>query len=188
MKRSKAKVALVSFSAVSLIILAVAFTSPGFETHINSRTINAPEHVVWAVISDVGNYHRYATGLSGSTIISGEGEGLIRSCSDESGSWKETCTSWNEGRSYSFDVDVGSGYPYPFKKFAGTWSLSKLDSDVTDLTELAIEFEYQFPYRWMSWFYSDATHQFINEGNRTLLDNWESAINKNLVGLGTGRP
>lgn len=170
----KKKVKILLGIGVSLLILiVVAFTPPTTERHTTRKVISTDKPQVWEVISDVGNYHQYATGLSGVTIMSGKGKGMVRSCSDEQGSWRETCTAWDEGTSYSFDVDTGSGFPYPFKKFNGTWSVNELDDTSS---ELVIEFEYQFPYRWMSWFFNEDTHRAIDEGNQTLTGNWEKKI------------
>ncbi|MDW3196763.1 MAG: SRPBCC family protein [Cytophagales bacterium] len=172
MMKKKVKV-LIGIGVVLFVVMIVAFTPSAMERHVNRRTFAASKADVWAVISDVANYHQYATGLTGVTILSGEGKGMIRSCSDELGSWKETCTAWNEGTSYSFNVHTGKDYPYPFKTFRGTWSINDLH---LDQAELVIEFEYQFPYRWMSWLFSGATHKAIDEGNNTLIKNWERAI------------
>ncbi len=157
---------------LAIMVLAV-FTPPAIEYHENSRVINAPTELVWEVVSDVGNYHEYATGLSNVTIISGTGQGMVRSCSDELGAWKETCTLWDEGKRYSFQVDTGSGFPYPFKKMVGTWTVERLDKN---FSKIRIQFEYQFPYRWMSWLFSEDTHKVFDKGDKTLLDNWEKAI------------
>lgn len=172
MKKSKKIVLVVGVLIVGLVI--VAFTPPPIETHRDSRMmIPASKEVVWKVIADVGNYHRYATGLDNVTIVSGSGEGMVRSCSDEQGAWLETCTAWDEGNSYSFNVDPGTGFPYPFKLMKGTWSVHSIDEN---FSEIRIEFNYQFPYRWMSWMFSDATHEAFDEGDKTLLDNWENAV------------
>ncbi|MEP1095866.1 MAG: SRPBCC family protein [Cyclobacteriaceae bacterium] len=173
MKRSR--VLLIGIAALLLIVAVAAFTTPEVEIHEDVRTLTASKEIVWEVISDVPNYHNYATGLSGVTIISGEGKGMIRACSDELGTWKETCTSWDEGSSYSFRVDTGTGFPYPFKKMIGTWSVYEIDEN---FSEIIVRFEYQFPYRWMHWFFNDDTHKAFDEGDKTLLDNWEKAIAK----------
>ncbi len=155
------------------LLIVVAFSPSTIEPHVTSKKLDASKAQAWAVISDVGNYHQYATGLSSVTIVSGSGEGMVRSCSDEQGTWQETCTAWEEGTSYSFEVDTGSGFPYPFKKFNGTWTVNQVDQ-VSSI--LLIEFEYQFPYRWMSWFFNEDTHKAIDLGNQTLIDNWERKI------------
>ncbi len=165
---------ILGIAALIIVFVIVAFTPPSVETHRDSRMmIPSSKEVVWEVIADVGNYHRYATGLDNVTIVSGSGEGMVRSCSDEQGAWLETCTAWNEGNSYSFNVDPGTGFPYPFKMMQGTWSVQSIDEN---LSEIQIEFNYQFPYRWMKWMFSKATHEAFDEGDKTLLDNWENAV------------
>lgn len=171
MKRSKVK--LIGFSALLIIILIVAFTPPGIESHETKRLIIAPRGIVWSVIADIENYHKYATGLTEVAIVSGKGEGMVRACSDATSTWTETCTKWVEGESYSFDVNTGTGFPFPFDIFNGTWSLEKQSEEET---LIIVNFKYQFSYRWMKWFYNDDTHIAIDEGNATLLDNWTRKI------------
>ena len=170
---NKLKLILIGLSILLVLILVLAFTPAGMETHQNQKVINAPKKIAWSVISDVANYNKYATGLTEVNILSGRGEGMVRSCSDGEGSWTEVCTGWDEGNSYSFDVNTDSGFQYPFKKFSGTWSLQEKNINETILT---VEFEYQFPQRWMRWMFGGATHDAINEGNATLIANWEKKI------------
>ena len=164
---------LIGFSAILIIVLVLAFTPSSLQRHDNSIIVQASTQTAWKVISDVGNYERYATGLTDAAIVSGEGVGMIRSCSDETGTWQETCTAWKEGRSYTFRVDVNTGFPYPFKVFNGTWSVDKRGEDSS---LVSISFDYQFPYRWMYWFFDSDTHKFIDAGNTNLLNNWKKAI------------
>ena len=181
----KKKFKIIIGAGVLLVGVTIASFAPGpIESHVSKKMLSASKEVAWEVISDVGNYHRYATGLSSVTIVSGAGEGMVRSCSDEQGSWQETCTAWDEGTSYSFDVDTGSGFPYPFERFNGTWTVNTVDPDGM-FTELIISFEYQFPYRWMSWFFSEDTHAAIDDGNQTLIENWEDEIARRAIALST---
>ena len=46
-----------------------------------SRTVKATKSDAWTVISDVANYHKVAPNIDDVKIISGNGEGMIRSCS-----------------------------------------------------------------------------------------------------------
>lgn len=156
-----------------LVLLAIwAFTSPSLDSHSTSREIAAPQAQVWAVISDVGHYNKYATSLTDVQILSGSGEGMVRSCSDENGTWTEKCTLWQEGEAYAFQVNTDK-FPFPFEVFNGAWSLEKLSNTKTKLT---VKFDYQFSYRWMSWFFGSDTHKLVEEGNNELIDNWEKAI------------
>lgn len=171
MKRSKVK--LIGFSVILIIILIIAFTPPGIEAHETKRLMNAPHGIVWSVIADIENYHKYATGLTEVKIISGKGEGMVRACSDAISTWTETCTKWVEGESYSFDVNTDTGFPFPFDIFNGTWSLEKQSEDET---LIIVNFKYQFSYRWLKWFYNDDTYMAIDKGNTTLLNNWSKKI------------
>ncbi|HMB64042.1 MAG TPA: SRPBCC family protein [Eudoraea sp.] len=173
MKTKKIKGLLLGLALFVLIALVVAFTPPGMESHSDERIIRAPKEIVWAVIADVGNYHQYATGLTGVRIISGEGVGMVRSCSSEEGTWTETCTAWDEGSMYAFDVNTEAGFPFPFKVFNGKWSLEEYGHGAT---RLRVGFEYQFPQRWMHWIFSEATHTAIREGNQNLMDHWEDKV------------
>ena len=151
----------------------MAFTPPETEIHETKRIINAPSEIVWSVIADIENYHKYATALTGITILSGKGEGMVRACSDATSTWTETCTKWIEGESYSFNVNTGKDFPFPFDVFNGTWSLEEQSEGET---LIIVKFKYQFSYRWMRWIYSNDTHMAIDEGNATLLDNWTKKI------------
>ena len=155
------------------LLLMLAFSTPKPETHSNRRIISAPKDMCWALIADVANYHQYATGLDHVSVLSGEGIGMVRACSDEQGSWQETCTAWTEGESYTFNVDVDSGFPYPFKLMEGTWQVEEFE---VGFTEVTVTFHYQFPYRWMKWLFSKETHRAFEAGNKTLIDNWENQL------------
>lgn len=169
----KSKVVLLALSGILLLVLLTAFSAPAWETHENQRLIKAPKDIAWEVIADVAHYHRYATGISAVEIVSGEGLGMIRSCSQGDASWTETCTLWEEGNAYAFDVNTAEGFPFPFDHFNGTWSLEEVGADETRLT---VRFDYQFSQRWMRWFYSEKTHLAMDDGGGELLDNWEHKI------------
>ncbi len=172
---------LIGFTVAIVALLVFAFTPSVIDNHQDEIIVEAPVQIVWQVVADVGNYYKYATGLSESPVISGKGLGMVRSCSDESGTWQETCTAWDEGESYSFRVDVNSGFPYPFTVFNGTWSVEESGRYGS---KIIVSFDYQFPYRWMHWFYNEDTHGFISKGNETLLTNWKAEVIKRSRGLG----
>lgn len=157
------------------LILLIALTPPGSETHQSTRLVKAPKEIVWPVIADVQNYHKYATGLTHVAILSGSGKGMVRSCSDSASTWTEICTIWEEGKTYAFEVNMESGFPFPFRKFSGTWSLHEQPNNKT---QILISFQYRFPQRWMRWFFSQDTHRYIEQGNKTLFDNWVAKINE----------
>ncbi|MEM7087361.1 MAG: SRPBCC family protein [Bacteroidota bacterium] len=174
MKKTKKILLISSVFLVALLILA--FTPSKKEIHQNEKVIEAPKDIVWEVISDVGNYNKYATSLTEVKIVSGKGKGMVRSCAHGDDKWTEICSNWDEGKSYSFNVNTGEGFPYPFKIFNGTWSI---EEKTKNKTKLIVRFEYQFPQRWMQWFFSRDTHIALDEGNTVLIDNWEKKILEN---------
>ena len=132
----------------------------------------APKALVWSVISDAGNYHRYATGLHDVKILSGEQEGMVRSCTNDTGTWSETCTDWQEGERYTFEVHTeADDYPFPLKTMRGTWFINSVENESV---EFGVQFDYQLPYRWMHWLYNGAVRN--NFKNGAVLDNWKKEI------------
>jgi uncharacterized protein YndB with AHSA1/START domain len=91
------------------------------------RTIDAPADQVWAAVADAGGYHRFATGITDTTVDGPTGEGMIRVCTDDrGGQWAERCTLWEEGLRYRMTVDTSS-YPAHYRmllqEFAQTWTI-----------------------------------------------------------------
>ena len=91
------------------------------------RIIAEPVERVWEAIADVGDYGRFAPGIAATSIVAGEGEGMVRVCrDDQGGEWAETCTLWEDGHRYRMTVDV-STYPAHYRlllhDFAQTWTL-----------------------------------------------------------------
>lgn len=92
-----------------------------------SREVGLSADRLWAVVGDPGGYHRFVPGLRSTDVVSGEGPGAVRVCEDTRGrTWRETCSSWEAGSSYTMVVDVGT-YPPSFRmllaEMAGTWSV-----------------------------------------------------------------
>lgn len=105
------------------------------------RTIAAPPERVWAAVADVANYARFAPSLAASEIVSGDGEGMVRACTDQRGSrWWETCTLWEEGHRYRMAVDVGT-YPLYYRlllhEVTQTWSVEPIG----DHTRVTLAFD-----------------------------------------------
>jgi ribosome-associated toxin RatA of RatAB toxin-antitoxin module len=170
--KSKIKKTMLSIVAIIAVALLIALTPSSIESHTKEKIVQADRETVWKVISDVGEYEKFATGLHDVTILSGEGKGMIRACSDPNGSWQEVCTSWDPGKSYTFEVDVNSDdYPYPFKVLIGTWSVEEIS---LTQSKIIVTFQFKFGQRWMSWMFSEATHEVFEKGD--LLDNWEKEI------------
>lgn len=96
-----------------------------------SLSIDAPVSRVWEVVGALDEYHSHANTLTETVVVSGEGEGAIRHCVDNSGNgWNEMCTIWDPGRQFGFEVDV-STYPLRyrmlFRAFRGTWRVDPAD-------------------------------------------------------------
>jgi ribosome-associated toxin RatA of RatAB toxin-antitoxin module len=107
------------------------------------RTVNAPRERVWAVISDHEGFGEAAPSLSHVEVVEGEGFGMRRRCYNAKGrGWSETCTLWEDGHRYAFEVDT-SDYPYPFSRMAGTWGAEPAATG-TRITML-YEYEYRRP-------------------------------------------
>lgn len=93
-----------------------------------SRTISAPREVVWPLLADHDAYGQIAPNLTGVQVVSGQGVGMVRQCANLQGqTWQETCTDWQEGSRYSFQIDT-STYPYPVAALSGTWAVDDHDT------------------------------------------------------------
>jgi uncharacterized protein YndB with AHSA1/START domain len=93
------------------------------------RVLMSPPEEVWNAIADAGDYARFAPGIASTSIVSGNGEGMTRACTDDhGGTWTETCTLWEEGTCYRMSVDVDS-YPLYYRlllhEFAQTWLIDR---------------------------------------------------------------
>ena len=136
------------------------------------RRVNAGKARVWAVISDVGNYHTVAPNIDRTDIISGEKVGMVRRCSHGKDSWRETCSLWDEEKEYSFEVDTNApDYPYPFKTLRGNWQVQEVSEGETVIV-MNFEFEYKKPFQNLL-MHPILKHQFTKTCEK-LLDNWQS--------------
>jgi len=142
------------------------------------RVINKTKATIWQVIADVGNYHKYAMGLEEVTILSGNGEGMIRKCSHAKGSWTETCTLWKDKEIYTFDVNTSApDYPFSFiKTFRGTW---KIESITTESNKLILIFEIQYKKYYHQWLLHPFLIHKFKKNTEKLLDNWQNEIERN---------
>lgn len=93
-----------------------------------AREVNAPAERSWSVVADVASYAQFAGTLHKSEIVSGEGLGLVRRCEDKNGvCWLETCTRWEPGKAYAFEVDTtGPGYPLPLSTMRGDFEVDRV--------------------------------------------------------------
>ncbi|AUP78321.1 type II toxin-antitoxin system RatA family toxin [Flavivirga eckloniae] len=138
------------------------------------RVINASKENTWKTISDVANYHQVAPNIDSVEIISGEGEGMVRSCTHKKDKWTEIATLWDEGEQYSFKVNTDAeDYPYPLKYLQGTWKVEKISGYQTKITMV---FEFTYKRR----IYNLLIHPFMKKQFdkicRELLDNWQNEL------------
>lgn len=141
------------------------------------RKVNANKQDVWKVISDVANYHKVAPNIDDVKIISGNANGMIRSCSHGKDSWTETCTMWNEEQSYSFEVNTSAlNYPYPFKYLKGTWEVQEISTNYTIIVML---FDFQYERKFQNWLLHPLLKGKFRKTAEELLDNWQKQIEGN---------
>ena len=138
------------------------------------RIIKATQNKTWKVISDVKNYHTVAPNIDTVNVLSGEGKGMVRSCSHGNDSWTETCTLWEEEKAYSFEVNtLAPDYPYPFKYLKGTWEVQKIDSTTTKVTML---FEFEYKRKFQNWLLHPLLKGKFSKTAEELLDNWQKML------------
>lgn len=140
------------------------------------REVNAAKKEVWDTISDIENYHKVASNIDNVKIISGEGKGMVRTCSHGKDSWSETCTIWENEKQYSFLIDTKApDYPYPFKYLKGTWKVDEIDIRRSEIT-MIFEFEY------MKKFHNLILHPLLkfkfSKVCIEIMDNWQLSLEK----------
>lgn len=136
-----------------------------------SIVVQAGQAEVWKVISDVGNYKEAATGLDHTEVLSGEGVGMVRSCATGKRSWTESCTAWEEGKEYTFQVHTeAEGYPFPLDFLQGTWSLDALGPEETRITAV---FRFRFKRRIHNLLLYPMMRPKARKDMRTFLENWK---------------
>ena len=75
------------------------------------RTYAVPAPRLFEVVSDLDIYAEFAPNLARVDVLSGDGVGMVRQCTDPDGqSWRETYTDWVPGTRLATRVDV-STYP-----------------------------------------------------------------------------
>jgi len=138
------------------------------------RIVKATKINVWKVIADVANYDKVAPNIDDVKIISGQGQGMVRSCSHGKDSWTETCSFWQEEKSYSFEVNTAApNYPFPFKFLKGTWEVQEIDSTTT---KIIMFFDFKYKYKIQNVLIHPLLKgKFKNTANE-LLDNWQKML------------
>ena len=163
-----------------LIYGAIQYPKAKGEQHFTAeRIIKAPKEKVWELIADVGNYHKVtAPGIHAVEILEGEGLGMKRECSDPNGnSWEETCTLWDDGNAYKFEVNTQrEDYPFPLRSLSGLWKLEAI-SDTE--TKLLLDFSYEFSNPFLSGYFLSMGMEQARKDTEFLLDNWQRMAENN---------
>ena len=138
------------------------------------RTFKASKQNVWKVISDVANYHVVAPNIDAVNVISGKGEGMVRSCSHGKDRWTETCSKWVEEAEYSFEVQTAvPDYPYPFKNLKGNWKMEEIDETQT---KVRMVFEFEYKKKFQNWLLHPILRRKFSKTGEQLLANWQQQI------------
>ena len=138
------------------------------------RDVNADAATTWAVIADVANYHQVAPNLDAVEILSGHGTGMVRSCSSGKDSWTETCTLWQEGEAYAFEVNTDApDYPYPFSYLKGHWVIHSLSPNQT---RIDLTFDFRYRRRIHNLLIHPMLKGKFRKTGEELLDNWQRMI------------
>jgi len=138
------------------------------------RSVNASLESVWNVVSDVGNYSRYAPNLNTSRIVSGKNKGLIRECTSKEGKWTEVCTDWQNQKSYRFQVQTqAKDYPFPLKTLNAKWEVYE---NATAQTVIRMEFDVEFKNVVIGWLIYPLMKKKFLLVCEQLLDNWQKEI------------
>jgi uncharacterized protein YndB with AHSA1/START domain len=150
-----------------------------------AREVNAPAERSWSVVSDVASYAEFAGTLHKSEIVSGEGVGLVRRCEDTNGvCWLETCTRWEPGKAYAFEVDTtGPGYPLPLSTMRGDFEVDRV-SDARS----TIRVRFTFSARGGAWTELLLSLIFAASGDRlvgAILRRWAARIEQPKAKLGS---
>ncbi|MFX0558650.1 type II toxin-antitoxin system RatA family toxin [Maribacter sp. CXY002] len=175
-------------AAIALIVLLMAISQTNALAQTDSiankgikqlrfeRTVKATIASVWKVISDVANYHEVAPNVDDVKIISGEGKGMVRSCSHGKDSWTETCSLWEEEKEYAFEVNTNApDYPYPFKYLKGNWKVEAIDNSQTRVIML---FEFEYKRKFQNWLLHPILKVKFGKTAEKLLNNWQNQIEK----------
>ena len=138
------------------------------------REVNASVSETWAVIADVANYHTVAPNIDDVKILSGQGEGMVRSCSAGKDSWTETCTLWKEEKEFGFKVNTEApDYPYPFTYLTGSWVVEPLAGD---RSRIVLNFDFRYKRKVHNLLIHPMLKGKFKKTGEELLDNWQAIL------------
>ena len=175
-------------AAVALVVLLIAINqakalakvdskAQGLKQMTFSRIIDAPRQKTWEAISDVANYHEVAPNIDNVEMVSGQGEGMVRKCSHGSDSWTETCTLWDEGNAFHFEVNTGApDYPYPFDYLKGHWKLEQMRDS---RTKIILIFVFRYRRKFQNWLIHPILRVKFGKTLEQLLNNWQDQMEAN---------
>ena len=140
------------------------------------RIVKADKKSTWQLISDVGNYALFAPNIDEVKIISGDGLGMVRTCSHGKDTWAETCTLWEDEEEYAYVVHTTKpDYPYPFKFLNGFWAVEEIDKTTT---KIILRFEFQYNKKIQNIFLHPLFRTKFFKVAEGLLDNWQREIER----------
>lgn len=174
-------------AALQLVGLRRALFDNGRGHFELAREVSAPAERAWSVVSDVARYAEFAGTLHKSEVLSGEGLGLVRRCEDTNGvCWLETCTRWEPGRAYAFEVDTtGPGYPLPLSTMRGDFEVDRVND-----ARSTIRIRFTFSARGGTWTELLLALIFSASGDRlvgAILRRWAARIEQPNAKLGAAR-
>lgn len=138
------------------------------------RIVKADKKSTWQLISDVGNYALFAPNIDEVKIISGDGIGMVRTCSHGKDTWAETCASWTNEEEYAYIVHTDApDYPYPFKFLNGFWAVEEIK---TNETRIILRFEFQYNQRFQNLLLHPFFRTKFFRVAEKLLDNWQREL------------
>lgn len=138
------------------------------------RAVMASKASSWQVLSDVSNYHEVAPNIDHVQIESGQGLGMVRSCSHKGDRWTELCTDWNEEDSYTFQVNTDAeDYPYPLNYLKGTWKVEEISKNQTNIV---MEFEFSYKNKWHHLIVHPFVKKQFSKISEEILANWQERL------------
>lgn len=140
------------------------------------RIVKADKIRTWKLISDVGNYALFAPNIDEVKIISGDGLGMVRTCSHGKDTWAETCTLWTDEKEYAYVVHTTEpDYPYPFKFLNGFWAVEEIDKNTS---KIVLRFEFQYNKEIQNILLHPLFRTKFFKIAEELLDNWQSELER----------
>jgi len=138
------------------------------------RMVTANIAEVWRVVSDVANYHDVAPNIDKAEILSGDAVGMVRKCSHGNDSWTETCTAWNEEKSYTFKVNTDApDFPFPLNYMQGTFGVHELSDTQTNMV---LSFELRYKRKLYNVILHPVIKSKFKKTIKEVLDKWQNKL------------